>query len=281
MCLAIYKPADTAADWTAYENGHLQNNDSWGFAAVVDGQIVTRCGIGNFAEFRESFEPYADKQAIIHFRWATHGRKDESNCHPFMVSDALAVIHNGVIRIKCSEAAMSDTWHFNELVLKPMHERDPDFYSRPDVVFSQELAHESSKFVFLRADGDYHIWNADEGEWERDGHWYSNDSYEGYATRSSSRAATSEKGSMGFDASIRSDAPTARYDDEEETLWRREAEAVGLSAGYYGEEEEDETDHYTKIRIDDLRSYGMSESAIEEVLKIFGACGLEALHDAY
>lgn len=280
MCLAIYKPADTAADWTAYENGHLQNNDSWGFAAVVDGQIVTRCGIGNFAEFRESFEPYADKQALIHFRWATHGRKDESNCHPFMVSDTLAVIHNGVIRIKCDEnPAMSDTWHFNELVLKPMYERDPDFYGRPDVVFSQELAHDSSKFVFLRADGDYQIWNSDDGEWERDGHWYSNDSYEGYGMRGASRAATTPKNRIGFDASIRSDAPTSRYDDEEEKLWRREAEAVGLTVDYC--DDEDETDHYTKIRIDDLRSYGMSESAIEEVLKIFGACGLEALHDAY
>ena len=37
MCLAIYKPATTTPDWSAYRNGFAVNDDSWGFAVVVDG----------------------------------------------------------------------------------------------------------------------------------------------------------------------------------------------------------------------------------------------------
>jgi predicted glutamine amidotransferase len=280
MCLAIYKPADTAPDWTAYENGHDSNKDSWGFAAVVDGQLVTCCGLGKFEEFREAFEPYANRQAIIHFRWATHGKTNEDNCHPFMVADNLAVIHNGVVAIKCEvNQAMSDTWHFNELVLKPMHDRDPDFYNRSEVIFTQELAHDSSKFVFLRADGDYCIWNADDGEWEKDGHWYSNNSYEESRWaryRYASTPSTPSK-SIGFESSIRSDAAYRYDDDADEREWRREAEACVSTSPF--EDEDDEADAYTQIRVDDLRKFGVSAEVLDEVLTTFGPYGIEALHD--
>lgn len=283
MCLAIYKPADTAPDWNAYQNGFYQNDDSWGFAAVVDGSLVTRCGLGKFAEFREAFEPYADKQAVIHFRWATHGSKTEPNCHPFLVADDLAVIHNGVISIKCDvHTDRSDTWHFNELVLKPMHSRDPDFFKRPDIVYTQELAHDGSKFVFLRADGDFEIWNAAGGEWEGDGHWYSNDSYEGwrsrwYTSRTTTTPTVTEKPVSGF-AEFTSDG--WKYEDDDEVL-RRKGESC-LLADPYGMDDavQDEDDFYTQMRIDDLRKHGVSTECIEEVLHLFGTFGIEALHDA-
>ena len=286
MCLAIYKPADTAPDWNAYQNGFYQNDDSWGFAAVVDGKIVTACGLGKFAEFRSAFEPYADKQAIIHFRWATHGSKTEANCHPFMVADDLAVIHNGIISLECNvHADRSDTWHFNELVLKPMHARDRDFYTRPEVVYTQELAHKGNKFVFLRADGDFGIWNADAGEWERDGHWYSNDSYDGWRTRwytskgttTTTTTAKSESGFMGFGS--------AYQRDDDEPI-RRKGESCLIADPYSGTEvdeiiEEDEyEDYYLQVRMQDLRGHGMSAECIDEVLHLFGSFGIESLHDA-
>ena len=242
--------------------------------------IVTDCGLGTFEEFRSAFHPYADKQAIIHFRWATHGKKNTDNCHPFMVADNLAVIHNGIVSIKCElNEAMSDTWHFNELVLKPMHERDPEFYNRTDVIFSQELAHDSSKFVFLRADGDYCIWNADDGEWEKDGHWYSNKSYaeSRWARYQYAKKEPAPETRIGFDSSIRSDS-AYRYDDiEDEREWRRDADAC-LSTSPF-EDEDDEADAYTQIRMDDLRRFGVSTEVVEEVLSLFGPYGIEALHD--
>lgn len=273
MCLAIYKPATTKPDWSAYQNGHWSNDDSWGFAAVVDGKIVTRCGVGKFAEFREAFQPYWDKQAIIHFRLATHGATDEANCHPFMVADDLAVIHNGIISIQCDvNKAMSDTWHFNELVLRPMHKRDPDFYSRPEIVYTQELAHSGSKFVFLRADGDYHIWNAGDGEWADDGHWYSNSShtycrFRYYPIPNSVPQTLIER-------------PAVTVDSDK---WWRVEEDESLSAtAVFGEEDEAEreTAAFNDMRITDLRAYGFSSECLEEVFELLGHYGIEALHDA-
>jgi predicted glutamine amidotransferase len=279
MCLAIYKPAETSADWYAYRNGFEANDDSWGFAAVVDGSIVTRCGIGDFNEFREAFEPYADRQAIIHFRWATHGKTDTDNCHPFMVSDTLAVIHNGIISIKCEvNTDRSDTWHFNELVLKPMHTRDPDFFLRNDVMYSQQLAHTGSKFVFLRADGDCEIWNEEAGAWASDGHWYSNDSHEGRTSRY-----------IGYGVASRTTTASASsraWTETAEGRWRYTDDSV-TSSSQYDEEKEEQEEYdeekeeafFTDRRMDDLRSYGVSRQCLKEVLEYFGASGIEALHD--
>jgi hypothetical protein len=275
MCLAIYKPATTAADWDAYAAGHNSNAHSWGFAAVVDGQLVTRCGIGTFAEFKQAFEPYADKQAIIHFRWATHGSKTEANCHPFLVSDDLAVIHNGIIHIECSvHSDRSDTWHFNELVLRPMHSRDPDFYSRPDVIYTMEQAHGGNKFVFLRADGDCGIWNADAGKWESDGHWYSNSDYKGYSigyrwARQSTPAVTAEPRWW--------EADEGKFQYDEDTLGGTASATIDIEAD---DDEMDDAMEYTDLRLYDLRMYGFSRKTLTEVFELTGHLGIEALHDA-
>ena len=125
MCLAIYKPATTTPDWSAYRNGFAVNDDSWGFAVVVDGTLVTRCGIGNFEEFREAFSPYADRQAIIHFRWATHGKKDTGNCHPFMVSDSLIAINKFVTPVALSSLWILATYYCAQMLILHNVRRTP------------------------------------------------------------------------------------------------------------------------------------------------------------
>lgn len=301
MCLAIYKPAATAPDWNAYENGHSSNDDSWGFAVVTDSGIITRCGLGNFAEFREAFEPYADKQAIIHFRWATHGSKTEANCHPFWVSKDLVVIHNGIIGIKCDlHKDRSDTWHFTELVLRPMCERDPDFFLHSDVIYSQEMAHKGSKFAFLRADGQYGIWNEEDGDWAADGHWYSNDSHRHYYGRYAkyTPTTTSTTRYVGFNTAGSASSGTSRsslsrFDDWEDSAderWKKimDDDAIGLRDTDDDEDEDDEPlmsddqeeAFYSTIRESELLSFGFSRDTLAEVFKLLGHGGLEALHDA-
>lgn len=182
MCLAIYKPAGKTVSWDALEEGFSSNKDGAGFAYVQNDRLCIHRGLFNFDDFRTAFMPHAEKQAAIHFRLATHGKKDKKNCHPFRINDNLCLIHNGILPIKCNQDKdMSDTWHYANLILKPMAERDAEFYIRDEVMFMGEAAIGSNKFVFLSADGGFSIWNADAGHWDDD-IWYSNKSYQKCST---------------------------------------------------------------------------------------------------
>lgn len=177
MCLAVYKPAGVLPDWEAYAEGFRCNSHGAGFAVVHDGNLIIRKGFFTFDAFRDALAPVSNLQAAVHFRLATHGNKDADNCHPFLVTDGLALIHNGILDIACDEdKTKSDTWHYATQVLRPMAERDPDFFDRPEVMFLGSAAIRDNKFVFLRGDGKYAIWNESAGHWADDC-WFSNRSY--------------------------------------------------------------------------------------------------------
>jgi glutamine amidotransferase len=177
MCLAIYKPSKVKPDWDALEEGFKSNAHGAGFAVAVDGSIQVHKGFFNFDDFARAYMPLEDKQALIHFRWATHGARDAEMCHPFSVTDETAMIHNGILNISTDDdKTKSDTWHYVEYILKPLAERDRDFYSDNSIRFLGESAISGSKFCFLRADGDWQIWNSEDGHWGGDT-WYSNRSY--------------------------------------------------------------------------------------------------------
>jgi len=177
MCLAIYKPSKAQVDWDALEEGFRCNAHGAGFVTARKGVLEIHKGFFTFDAFRAAYLPHAHKQAAIHFRLATHGDRNEANCHPFSVTDEIAMIHNGILSIDTSDAKeMSDTWHYVQYVLRPLALENRDFYSHGSIKFLGESAISGSKFVFLRADGDWDIWNQDDGHWKGD-LWYSNRSY--------------------------------------------------------------------------------------------------------
>lgn len=178
MCIAIYKPADKFVDWEDMREAERCNSDGWGFAVrLPEGRLLARRGLSGYQGFREAFEPFARFQAIIHFRIRTHGAVKLGNCHPFMVSKSLAVIHNGMINIDQNvNAKRSDTWHFNELVLRQFYAARKDFWRHSAYKFVIEQM-SYNKFVFLSAGGGHAIYNESEGHWAG-GIWYSNRSYQ-------------------------------------------------------------------------------------------------------
>lgn len=261
MCLAIYKPAKTKPDRDAYKSGFYSNDHGAGFAAAVDGGIVVGKGFFKFDKFWAAFEPYADQAALVHFRFATHGKRNEDNCHPFMVADNLAMIHNGVLNIDTSDDdTRSDTWHYVEKVLRPLHELTSEFYRDPAVAYLGSCAIKGSKFAFLRADGDFAIWNEDDGIWEKDGHWYSNSGYKTSIVRA-------YRGS-GFSGSI-----TNRYDEDDDYFYSRSVPAKSSARDAFPDYKQDEDDAITDWSVevpegerwiaDELVRFGFSQYEIE------------------
>jgi len=131
-----------------------------------------------YDEYIEMYNKLRDDSTIgnivLHFRIATSGYNGEHNLHPFLVSDDLGFVHNGVIR-GLGNKKFSDTYEFNDMLKKFKH----NFLSCEMSKFfiSEYIGY--SKLIFLDSKDKYTIINEDMGKWT-DGNWYSNDSYKEY-----------------------------------------------------------------------------------------------------
>ena len=181
MCIAITKPAGVKPDYQAYKNGYERNPDGWGFSVPSkDGKsVIIRKDTTSFKDFWKQFKPFRSRPALVHFRIKTHGKIEKRNCHPFRVGNDLAMIHNGQLDIQCNEMVdKSDTWHFVKQVLRPMYNDSPIFPWNAGCQFIAEQYIDYNKCAFLHADGDFAWWNKEAGHEVKDGHWYSNKTYE-------------------------------------------------------------------------------------------------------
>ncbi len=180
MCLAIYKPAGKLIPRDHLFNGFQSNKDGAGMSFNENGQLVVRKGYFDFESFYTEYLKNEDRQMLIHFRWATHGHKNEFNCHPWLIQDkdySVSVIHNGVISIESTDE-MSDTGHFVHGWLAPLikrHSRKLAF----DPVFKkiiEEFVGSYNKVAILDSYGRFTIYNENQGAWDG-GVWYSNTNY--------------------------------------------------------------------------------------------------------
>jgi glucosamine--fructose-6-phosphate aminotransferase (isomerizing) len=73
--------------------------DSAGIA-VMEGKAVSRVRrLGKVRELQAALDetPLRGGTGISHTRWATHGAPSETNAHPHMSHDDIAIVHNGII----------------------------------------------------------------------------------------------------------------------------------------------------------------------------------------
>lgn len=180
MCIAIVKPAGKWVSEESLFNSFQANPHGAGYAYYNEATrtVIVKKGYFTFEEFKKEYmeDVTIDTPAFAHFRIATAGKKDASNCHPYLI-DSGVLMHNGpcLNRDHCKgDKDRSDTWQFaddmmkhlsieNIRAIKPMIE---DF-----------IGYE--KVAFLFADGTHMIANEKQGMWS-EGCWYSNSSFRGY-----------------------------------------------------------------------------------------------------
>jgi glucosamine--fructose-6-phosphate aminotransferase (isomerizing) len=73
--------------------------DSAGIAISVDEGISRIRRVGKVRELQSALDetPVRGGTGISHTRWATHGVPNETNAHPHLSSDKVAIVHNGII----------------------------------------------------------------------------------------------------------------------------------------------------------------------------------------
>ncbi|MEU6559415.1 class II glutamine amidotransferase [Nocardia nova] len=185
MCILTFLKPGHTPDLDALQGGALANPHGHGYAVHTGDTLLVGHGMDAekmIAEFADVRAKHPQGPALFHSRYATHGPRDTSNCHPFFVGgDRRTVLaHNGILPDSVHPATgdtRSDTRVAAEEFLPARPFGSLDTWDGRDR-FEQWLG--PNKIVLLTTDPAYkhpaYIFNEHLGHWV-DGAWYSNDSY--------------------------------------------------------------------------------------------------------
>lgn len=179
MCIIIANAPFNTLSKETIKNSWNNNDHGAGLMYVNEGEIVIKKELHSVQKFYKAYtkarKDCPESNIVLHFRISTHGKINTDNCHPFSVNEGLAFAHNGIISNAPRSADFSDTYMFNQTILKSM----PDGFIRNNAI--RELIHNyigtGSKLVFLDKNNTVEIINEKAGHWDN-GNWYSNYTYQ-------------------------------------------------------------------------------------------------------
>jgi hypothetical protein len=213
MCIIAAIPQGKQISKATLKRCWENNQHGGGFMYSDGNKIIIYKELTSFKRYYRAFieakEKYSKSAFVCHFRISTHGKINEDNCHPFHVYDKLGFCHNGIIRNAPTSNNYSDTFMFNETILKMMPK---NFLSNPSImVLIQEYIGSGSKLCFLSSDSKLTFVNEKAGYWDK-GVWYSNGGYKEvkYYDRGGTRVGTYgttygtnwNQGSIGFASAV-------------------------------------------------------------------------------
>ncbi len=184
MCIAIYQPVGSAilSDSTL-ERCWDKNKDGAGYMFVDSGKLVVRKPFFKRKElisaYQADFAAYGQTSPFVtHFRWRTHGIKDELNTHPHIICNGqVGMVHNGILPFDPpSQSKISDTVWFCITVLAE-RQRSQLLSQRFGAYLADMIGY--NKLILMGNNGRVSIVNEKAGVWD-DGIWYSNTGYKGW-----------------------------------------------------------------------------------------------------
>lgn len=185
MCIAIYHDAKCFLTEEEFFYSWKNNPDGGGFMYFDEANEIVIERSMDFDEMRSKYyaaiEKYSETSPFaVHFRIATHGSVNLSNCHPFRSSANTALMHNGIIPVLMEKKdKRSDTRVFAEEYMP----RLPKGWMDDDYLFTmvEEFIGASKVIVFTndpKLDSYMYILNEKDGHWNQTKtKWYSNKSY--------------------------------------------------------------------------------------------------------
>ena len=185
MCLLVVCNPNSTPSKDDLKMGACKNPHGFGFAIDTGSGIISERSMSakkSIARFLELREQYPNGYAMWHARFATHGVKNELNCHPFKVvgEHDTYLAHNGVLDIHIPKSdKRSDTRIMAEELLPRLggvSALDDDYVY--DMISSWASG---NKVVVMtndpRAQYKIYIINESLGSWDDNGIWWSNNSY--------------------------------------------------------------------------------------------------------
>lgn len=187
MCILSYLPPNVEPDLEGLLNGGINNPDGHGWAITDRSTIIVGKSMSletALDDFETARKKHMSGHALFHSRWATHGKLDTSNVHPFVVggSDLTVVAHNGILPAAAWPAKKdprSDTRIFADEILSTQYRR----LDKPGARHAlKQWIGTGNKLVILTVDPKYrenaYIVNEDKGHWDTlTGLWHSNHDY--------------------------------------------------------------------------------------------------------
>ena len=185
MCLLVVASPNSTPRKKDLECASCNNPHGFGFAVITPNGIVTGRGMSSkkvIKKFLEVRKEFPSSYAMFHARYATHGVKNEDNCHPFKVPSKYDtyLAHNGILDINISAGdRRSDTRIFAEDTLFAMGGVTALDDAHVWTMVSKWAL--GSKIVIFTLDPDAndqcYIINENAGHWDNEGMWWSNSTY--------------------------------------------------------------------------------------------------------